>query len=108
MHRINSSPLTLSSLIEYGIVKQKSLKIDIDLEKQEEATKELERDIQMFLTKLELLNKKISKARLQHDTKENECQLEHTELVLKLKLGLRYWNALAIPYPITRATFPTI
>ncbi|XP_054742885.1 coiled-coil domain-containing protein 40 isoform X2 [Anastrepha obliqua] len=70
---------------QYGIVKQKSLKIDVDLEKQEEATKELERDIQMFLTKLELLNKKISKARLQHDTKENECQLEHTELVLKLK-----------------------
>uniref|UniRef100_A0A034VR35 Coiled-coil domain-containing protein 40 n=1 Tax=Bactrocera dorsalis TaxID=27457 RepID=A0A034VR35_BACDO len=67
------------------IIKQKSLKIDIDLEKQEEATKELEHDIQIYLTKVELLNKKMCNARQQHDNEENECQMEHNELVLKLK-----------------------
>ncbi|XP_036342663.1 coiled-coil domain-containing protein 40-like [Rhagoletis pomonella] len=81
-NQLNEMQVTQKQL---GIVKQKSLKIDVDLEKQEEATKELERDIEIFLTKLEILNKKISKARQQHDTEENECQLEHTELVLKLK-----------------------
>ncbi|XP_067621572.1 coiled-coil domain-containing protein 40 [Eurosta solidaginis] len=70
---------------QFGIIKQKSLKIDVDLEKQEEITKELERDIQTFLTKLELLNTKLGKARQQHDVEEGECQLEHAELVLKLK-----------------------
>lgn len=72
---------------EFSIIKQKSLKIDVDLEKQEEATRELEHDIQIYLTKLELLNKKMCNARQQHDNEENECQMEHNELVLKLKVS---------------------
>lgn len=74
---------------ELSIIKQKSLKIDVDLQKQEEATRELEHDIQIYLTKLELLNKKMCNARQHHDTEENECQLEHNELVLKLKVSHR-------------------
>ncbi|XP_004521612.1 coiled-coil domain-containing protein 40 [Ceratitis capitata] len=91
-HYVNLSDKRSNQLTEIqvtqkqlGIIKQKSLKIDVDLEKQEEATRELEHDIQIYLTKLELLNKKMCNARSQHDAEENECQMEHNELVLKLK-----------------------
>ncbi|XP_073822018.1 lethal (2) 41Ab [Musca autumnalis] len=70
---------------QLSVIKQKSLKLDQDLEQTENSTNELNREIQLYQSKLELLNAKIAKKRQQHETVENECEQEHGELVEKLK-----------------------
>ena len=69
-----------------SIIKQKSLKVDQQLEQSENTTKELNRDIQIYQSKLELLNTKIAKKRLQHESEENECEQEHFSLLERLKV----------------------
>ncbi|XP_061393544.1 coiled-coil domain-containing protein 40 [Musca vetustissima] len=70
---------------QLSIIKQKSLKLDQDLEKTEINTRELSREIQIYQSKLELLNAKVAQKRQKHETVENECEQEHGELVDKLK-----------------------
>ncbi|XP_075151557.1 lethal (2) 41Ab [Haematobia irritans] len=70
---------------QLSIIKQKSLKLDQELEFSENNTKELNRDIQIYQSKLELLNAKVAKKRQQHELVENECEQEHADLVDKLK-----------------------
>lgn len=75
---------------ELSIIKQKSLKLDQDLEQSETNTKELNRDIQIYQSKFELLNGKVAKKRQQHEAVENECEQEHAELVDKLKVSSEF------------------
>lgn len=75
-----------SAQIELSIIKQKSLKIDADLEKTEETTREINREIQTNLVKIQCLNEKLSKKRQKHETDENECEVEHSNLLEKLKV----------------------
>ncbi|XP_013109640.2 coiled-coil domain-containing protein 40 [Stomoxys calcitrans] len=70
---------------QLSIIKQKSLKLDQELEQSEVNTKELNRDIQIYQSKLELLNARVAKKRQHHELVENECEQEHAELVEKLK-----------------------
>lgn len=74
------------SFTELSIIKQKSLKVDYELEQSESTTKELNRDIQIFQSKLELLNAKMAKKRQQHESEENACEQEHAELLERLKV----------------------
>ncbi|KAH8245656.1 hypothetical protein KR038_010818 [Drosophila bunnanda] len=64
---------------QLSIIKQKSLKIDKELEISESKTKDLQLNIQKFTSKLELLNDKIYKKRIHHDFEETEFQHEQTE-----------------------------
>ncbi|XP_065357072.1 coiled-coil domain-containing protein 40 [Calliphora vicina] len=70
---------------QLSIIKQKSLKVDQELEQSETSTKELNRDIQIYQSKLELLNAKMAKKRQQHESEESECEQEHAELLERLK-----------------------
>ncbi|XP_043067500.1 coiled-coil domain-containing protein 40 isoform X1 [Drosophila bipectinata] len=70
---------------QLSIIKQKSLKIDQELEVSEGKTKDLKLCIQKFTSKLELLNEKIYKKRIHHDFEETEFEHEQTELSQKLK-----------------------
>uniref|UniRef100_A0A1A9V2A3 Coiled-coil domain-containing protein 40 n=1 Tax=Glossina austeni TaxID=7395 RepID=A0A1A9V2A3_GLOAU len=81
-NQLNQTQMTRKQL---SIIKQKSLKIDQDLENAENTSRELTREIRLYESKLELLNQKISKRRQKHQFEENECQLEHGELLEKLK-----------------------
>lgn len=75
---------------ELSIIKQKSLKIDQELEVSESKTKDLKLCIQKFTSKLELLNEKIYKKRIHHDFEETEFEHEQTELSQKLKVILQF------------------
>ncbi|KAL9925049.1 lethal (2) 41Ab [Glossina fuscipes fuscipes] len=81
-NQLNQTQMTRKQL---SIIKQKSLKIDQDLENAENTSRELTRELRLYESKLELLNQKISKRRQKHQFEENECQLEHGELLEKLK-----------------------
>uniref|UniRef100_A0A1B0FG75 Coiled-coil domain-containing protein 40 n=1 Tax=Glossina morsitans morsitans TaxID=37546 RepID=A0A1B0FG75_GLOMM len=81
-NQLNQTQMTRKQL---SIIKQKSLKIDQDLENAENTSRELNREIRLYESKLEFLNQKISKRRQKHQFEENECQLEHGELLEKLK-----------------------
>ncbi|XP_034669435.1 coiled-coil domain-containing protein 40 [Drosophila subobscura] len=70
---------------QLSIIKQKSLKIDQELETSENKTKDLYLYIQKYTSKLELLNEKIYKKRINHDMKETEFEHEQNELSQKLK-----------------------
>ncbi|XP_044571312.1 coiled-coil domain-containing protein 40 isoform X1 [Drosophila ananassae] len=70
---------------QLSIIKQKSLKIDQELEVSESKTKDLKLCIQKFTSKLELLNEKIYKKRIHHDFEETEFEHEQAELSQKLK-----------------------
>ncbi|XP_037814483.1 coiled-coil domain-containing protein 40 [Lucilia sericata] len=70
---------------QLSIIKQKSLKVDQELEQSESSTRELNRDIQIYQSKLELLNAKMAKKRQQHESEESECEQEHAELLERLK-----------------------
>ncbi|XP_020806643.1 coiled-coil domain-containing protein 40, partial [Drosophila serrata] len=73
------------------IIKQKSLKIDKELEISESKTKDLQLNIQKFTSKLELLNDKIYKKRIHHDFEETEFeheQTEYSELLKDFELGI--------------------
>ncbi|KRG00342.1 uncharacterized protein Dwil_GK27409 [Drosophila willistoni] len=70
---------------QLSIIKQKSLKIDQELEVSEKKTKELMLDIQKHTAKLELLNDKIYKTRNLYDHEESEFEHEQTERSDKLK-----------------------
>ncbi|KAH8385264.1 hypothetical protein KR009_003450 [Drosophila setifemur] len=76
---------------QLSIIKQKSLKMDQELEISEIKTKDLKMYIQKYTSKLELLNDKIYKKRIHHDFEETEFEHEQTKLSKKLKeaeLGL--------------------
>ncbi|XP_070140331.1 coiled-coil domain-containing protein 40 [Drosophila kikkawai] len=70
---------------QLSIIKQKSLKIDKELELSESKTKDLKLNIQKFTSKLELLNDKIYKKRIHHDFEETEFEHEQTEYSEQLK-----------------------
>uniref|UniRef100_A0A6P4E0X0 Uncharacterized protein LOC108039192 n=1 Tax=Drosophila rhopaloa TaxID=1041015 RepID=A0A6P4E0X0_DRORH len=70
-----------------SIIKQKSLKIDQELEISQKKTKDLQIIIQNFTSKLELLNDKIYKRRIHHDFQETEFEHERAELTQKLKVA---------------------
>ncbi|KAH8272184.1 hypothetical protein KR018_008781 [Drosophila ironensis] len=70
---------------QLSIIKQKSLKIDQELEVSESKTKDLKLCIQKYTSKLELLNDKIYKKRIHHDFEESEFEHEQAELSEKLK-----------------------
>ncbi|XP_030384301.1 coiled-coil domain-containing protein 40 [Scaptodrosophila lebanonensis] len=70
---------------QLSIIKQKSLKIEQDLEISENKTKNLKQDIQKFTSKLELLNDKIYKKQLSHENEETEYAHEQSEMSQKLK-----------------------
>ncbi|XP_068149439.1 LOW QUALITY PROTEIN: coiled-coil domain-containing protein 40 [Drosophila tropicalis] len=70
---------------QLSIIKQKSLKIDQELELSEKKTKELMLDIQKHTAKLELLNDKIYKTRKLYDHEETELEQVHTGLNERLK-----------------------
>ncbi|XP_055917310.1 coiled-coil domain-containing protein 40 [Eupeodes corollae] len=67
------------------IIKQKSLKIDLEMENTENTGRELAREIRVFAKKLELLSAKGYEKKKQHETTESECEMEHFELLEKLK-----------------------
>lgn len=71
---------------------QKSLKVDQELEQSENSTKELNRDIQIYQSKLELLNGKMAKKRQKHEAEESDCEQEHAELLQRLKVILLYYK----------------
>ncbi|KAH8240509.1 hypothetical protein KR032_004482 [Drosophila birchii] len=76
---------------QLSIIKQKSLKIDKELELSESKTKDLQLNIQKFTSKLELLNEKIYKKRIHHDFEETEFeheQTENSELLKDSELGI--------------------
>ncbi|XP_030246664.1 coiled-coil domain-containing protein 40-like, partial [Drosophila navojoa] len=70
---------------ELSIIKQKSLKVDQELEISENKTRDLRLDIQKYTSKLELLNEKIYTKRRNHDIEESEYEHEQFELSQKLK-----------------------
>ncbi|KAM7352104.1 lethal (2) 41Ab [Cochliomyia hominivorax] len=70
---------------QLSIIKQKSLKVDQELEQSENNSKELNRDIQIYQSKLELLNDKIAKKRQKHESEESDCEHEHAQLLVRLK-----------------------
>ncbi|XP_041451942.1 coiled-coil domain-containing protein 40 isoform X1 [Drosophila obscura] len=70
---------------QLSIIKQKSLKIDQELEISENKTKDLCMYIQKYTSKLEMLNEKMYKKRIHHDLEETEFEHEQTELSQKLK-----------------------
>ncbi|KAH8283718.1 hypothetical protein KR054_011540 [Drosophila jambulina] len=70
---------------QLSIIKQKSLKIDKELEVSDSKTKDLQLNIQKFTSKLELLNDKIYKKRIHHDFEETEFEHEQTEYSEQLK-----------------------
>ncbi|KAI8036005.1 hypothetical protein M5D96_011221, partial [Drosophila gunungcola] len=74
---------------ELSIIKQKSLKIDQELQVSQKKTKDLQIFIQNFTSKLELLNDKIYKKRVHHDFQETEFEHEQSEHTQKLKLAER-------------------
>ncbi|XP_055839091.1 coiled-coil domain-containing protein 40 [Episyrphus balteatus] len=67
------------------IISQKSLKIDNEMEQTENNTREIAREIQSFATKLELLSAKGYEKKKQHEATEFECEMEHFDLLEKLK-----------------------
>ncbi|XP_034098549.1 coiled-coil domain-containing protein 40 [Drosophila nasuta] len=70
---------------QLSIIKQKSLKVEQELEISESKTRDLKLDIQKFTSKLELLNEKIYNKRKNHDTEESEYEHEQAELSQRLK-----------------------
>ncbi|XP_034472838.1 coiled-coil domain-containing protein 40 [Drosophila innubila] len=70
---------------QLSIIKQKSLKVDQQLEMSENKTRDLKLDIQKYTSKLELLNEKIYNKRKHHDVEESEYEHEQAELSQKLK-----------------------
>ncbi|KAH8263101.1 hypothetical protein KR044_004368 [Drosophila immigrans] len=70
---------------QLSIIKQKSLKVEQELEISESKTRDLKLDIQKFTSKLELLNEKIYNKRKNHDVEESEYEHEQAELSQKLK-----------------------
>ncbi|EDV98885.1 coiled-coil domain-containing protein 40 [Drosophila grimshawi] len=70
---------------QLSIIKQKSLKVEQDLEISESKTRDLNLDIQKYTSKLELLNEKVYTKRKNHDIEESEYEHEQTELSQKLK-----------------------
>ncbi|KAM8716563.1 hypothetical protein ACLKA7_003442 [Drosophila subpalustris] len=70
---------------QLSIIKQKSLKVDQQLEISENKTRDLKLDIQKYTSKLELLNEKIYNKRKHHDVEESEYEHEQAELSQKLK-----------------------
>lgn len=74
--------------LELSIIKQKSLKVDQELEISENKTRELKLDIQKFTSKLELLNEKIYTKRKHHNVEESEYEHEQAELSQKLKVSM--------------------
>ncbi|KAH8408186.1 hypothetical protein KR222_008764 [Zaprionus bogoriensis] len=70
---------------QLSIIKQKSLKVEQQLEISENKTRDLKLDIQKFTSKLELLNEKIYTKRKDHDEEESEYEHEQAELSQKLK-----------------------
>ncbi|XP_017857433.1 PREDICTED: coiled-coil domain-containing protein 40 [Drosophila arizonae] len=84
---INEISLNLIELLfsELSIIKQKSLKVDQELEISENKTRDLRLDIQKYTSKLELLNEKIYTKRKNHDIEESEYEHEQFELSQKLK-----------------------
>lgn len=78
--------ILLFSSLELSIIKQKSLKVDSELEQSENTTSDLCRDVQAFQSKLEQLNVQMFKKRQKHENDESECEREHAELLDKLKV----------------------
>ncbi|XP_041673588.1 coiled-coil domain-containing protein 40-like [Drosophila eugracilis] len=72
---------------QLSIIKQKSLKIDQDLEISQGKAKDLQICIKKFTSKLELLNEKIYKKRIHHDFEETQFQHEQAEYAQKLKFA---------------------
>ncbi|KRF81690.1 coiled-coil domain-containing protein 40 [Drosophila virilis] len=70
---------------QLSIIKQKSLKVEQELEISENKTRDLKLDIQKFTSKLELLNEKIYTKRKHHNIEESEYEHEQAELSQKLK-----------------------
>ncbi|XP_043064363.1 coiled-coil domain-containing protein 40 isoform X2 [Drosophila ficusphila] len=70
---------------QLSIIKQKSLKIDQELEVSQKKNKDLQLFIQKFTSKLELLNDKIYKKRMFHDFEETEFEHEQSDHTQKLK-----------------------
>ncbi|KAH8377362.1 hypothetical protein KR093_005007 [Drosophila rubida] len=70
---------------QLSIIKQKSLKVEQELEISESKTRDLKLDIQKFTSKLELLNEKIYNKRKNHDIEESEYEHEQNELSQRLK-----------------------
>ncbi|ALC39178.1 l-2-41Ab [Drosophila busckii] len=70
---------------QLSIIKQKSLKVEQELEIAESKTKDLRLDIQKFTSKLELLNEKIYTKRKNHEIEESEYEHEQFDLSQKLK-----------------------
>ncbi|XP_037731346.1 coiled-coil domain-containing protein 40 [Drosophila subpulchrella] len=71
---------------QLSIIKQKSLKIDQELELSQRKSKELHLLIKSFTSKLELLNEKIYKKRMHHDIEETDFEHEQADQTQKLKV----------------------
>lgn len=76
--------------IELSIIKQKSIKLDLELEKAEENAREINREIRNQRKILEQMDMKIHKKQKEQETEEKELEQEHDELIEKLKVSNSY------------------
>lgn len=81
--------ITYVIFLELSIIKQKSLKVDQQLEISENKARDLKLDIQKFTSKLELLNEKIYTKRKSHSIEESAYEHEQAELSGRLRVSDR-------------------
>lgn len=94
-----------SIFLELSIIKQKSLKVDQQLEISESKTRDLQLDIQKYTSKLELLNEKIYTKRKNHTIEESEYEHEQAELTERLKVSMVYWYSIHLDSLIFTSLF---
>lgn len=58
------------------------------MENSELKTREIALEVQKLTNKIESLNEKMFKKRLAHEAEENSCELEHSDLMEKLKVQI--------------------
>lgn len=74
--------------IELSIIKQKSIKLDLELEKADENARDINREIRNQRKILEQMDMKIHKKQKEQETEEKELEHEHDELIERLKVSI--------------------
>lgn len=77
---------------ELSVIKQKSIKLDLELEKAEENTREINLEIRRQRTILEQMDSKIHKKQQEHENEEKGLETEHEALISKLKVSVFFNN----------------
>jgi len=75
------------TFVELSIIRQKSYKVDQDLEASEANVREINFEIHKFTKKIGILNEKVFVKQQEHHAEETNCEQEHAELLEKLRVS---------------------